>query len=182
MHPLFHPLFLQYIHYYNLHQDFFECHEVLEEYWKDVAPKERDHPLVGYILLATGMYHWRRKNYRGANRSFKKALSRLPKEHLFLEYMDQVTLKQNILVALRHTENENDFLFSPLPVKEPLLTSAISYPMPPSQEEEYLLHKHLLRDRKDIVQQREKALKENKKKRRKAKSNADKKNNDTIKD
>ncbi|RKJ17377.1 DUF309 domain-containing protein, partial [Butyricicoccus sp. 1XD8-22] len=60
MHSLFHPLFVQYFTYFNGNKDYFECHEVLEEYWKILAPGDKKHPLVGYIQLATGMYHWRR--------------------------------------------------------------------------------------------------------------------------
>ena len=34
MHPYHHPLFVNFIVYFNSNQDYFECHEVLEEYWK----------------------------------------------------------------------------------------------------------------------------------------------------
>ncbi|MER2115318.1 MAG: DUF309 domain-containing protein, partial [Solibacillus isronensis] len=41
MHPLFHPLFIDYCAYFNGNNDYFECHEVLEEYWKEIAPREK---------------------------------------------------------------------------------------------------------------------------------------------
>ena len=41
MHPLFHPLFVDYCAYFNGNEDYFECHEVLEEYWKEVAPGDK---------------------------------------------------------------------------------------------------------------------------------------------
>lgn len=50
-------------------------HEVLEEYWKDIAPGDKNHPLVGYVQLATGLYHWRRGNFTGAVRILQKALA-----------------------------------------------------------------------------------------------------------
>ena len=73
MKPLYNPLFVKFIVYFNENQDFFECHEVLEEYWKLSPDRTKEHPLVGYILLSTAMYHWRRGNTTGADRTIKKA-------------------------------------------------------------------------------------------------------------
>ena len=86
MHPLLHPLFIDYCAYFNGNEDYFECHEVLEEYWKVVAPGEKLHPLVGYVQLATGMYHWRRENFDGAARILKKAIDNLETNEA-LEYL-----------------------------------------------------------------------------------------------
>ena len=52
MHPHQHPLFVNFIVYFNENQDYFECHEVLEEYWKSLPDGcTKDHPLTAYILL-----------------------------------------------------------------------------------------------------------------------------------
>ena len=90
MHPLFHPLFIDYCAYFNGNEDYFECHEVLEEYWKEIAPKEKLHPLVGYVQLATSMYHWRRANFNGATRMMSKAVLNFEqnRESPFFDYID----------------------------------------------------------------------------------------------
>lgn len=79
MSALFHPHFVQFIVYFNENQDFFECHEVLEEYWKSFPDKTKEHPLTAYILYATSAYHWRRENFIGAEKSIQKALVRMKK-------------------------------------------------------------------------------------------------------
>ena len=40
--------------------------------------QHKDHPLTAYILLATGMYHWRRGNKPGASRTLNKAMTKFP--------------------------------------------------------------------------------------------------------
>ena len=72
MHPYHHPLFVNFIVYFNENQDYFECHEVLEEYWKSLPDGGKEHPLTAYILLATGMYHWRRGNTTGQSAPSRK--------------------------------------------------------------------------------------------------------------
>ena len=42
MKPLYNPLFVKFIVYFNENQDFFECHEVLEEYWKEFPIEQRN--------------------------------------------------------------------------------------------------------------------------------------------
>ena len=98
MHPLFHPLFVEFCAYFNTHEDYFECHEVLEEYWKDYAPGERIHPLVGYVQLATGMYHYRRGNTVGAARILAKAKQNLQQnsDSPFVTYIDLAQLLKDI--------------------------------------------------------------------------------------
>ena len=48
-------------------QEFYECHETLEEYWQtlnsDVAHKEL---IQGIIQIAVAFYHLRRRNVKGA--------------------------------------------------------------------------------------------------------------------
>ena len=102
MHPLFHPLFTQFVTYFNEHEDYFECHEVLEEYWKEIAPKDKTHPLTALILLATGMYHWRRDNLSGAERSLSKSIDRIQvnEESAFFEGIHIQQVVKNIQHAL----------------------------------------------------------------------------------
>lgn len=60
----------EYIHLFNLHQDYFECHERGEELWF-----ERDRPdvLKGLIQGAVCLYHLRRGNIRGAQIMWSRA-------------------------------------------------------------------------------------------------------------
>ena len=51
MKPLHNPFFVKFIVYFNKNQDFFECHEVLEDYWKSLPGEQRNIHLRGISYL-----------------------------------------------------------------------------------------------------------------------------------
>jgi len=164
MKPLYNPLFVKFIVYFNENQDFFECHEVLEEYWKLFPDKTKEHPLVGYILLATAMYHWRRGNTIGAGRSIKKAISRLTiiKNDLpsFAEGIDIDSLINNSEIASKQILQEQPFSSFPIKVTSSKIEALIKMIQPKMEllpfESKAVIHKHMLRDRTDILRERKK--------------------------
>ncbi|WP_210469225.1 DUF309 domain-containing protein [Sporosarcina sp. 6E9] len=164
MKPLYNPLFVKFIVYFNENQDFFECHEVLEEYWKDSPNRTKEHPLVGYILLATAMYHWRRGNTIGAGRSLKKAITRLEKvsqEHPgFSEGINIESLVKNSTCAYQQIEMERPFSSFPIEITSSEIQSLISQIKPTIDLLPYgsndVIHKHMLRDRSDILIEQQK--------------------------
>ncbi|QUW22077.1 DUF309 domain-containing protein [Sporosarcina sp. Marseille-Q4063] len=164
MKPLYNPLFVKFIVYFNENQDFFECHEVLEEYWKDFPDRTKEHPLVGYILLATAMYHWRRGNTIGAGRSLKKAISRLEKVSQahpgFSEGINIDSLLKNSTHAYQQIKNEKPFSTFPIEITSPKI-QALNNEIKPTMDllpygSDDVIHKHMLRDRSDILKEREK--------------------------
>ncbi|KOS69279.1 hypothetical protein AEA09_12415 [Lysinibacillus contaminans] len=157
MHPQHHTLFIDYCAYFNGNEDFFECHEVLEEYWKDIAPGDKNHPLVGLVQLATGLYHWRRGNQAGATRILQKALKNfeLNKNSEFYEAIDYESLLTHTKIAIKRTQAGDTFHAFTLPIVceiQPLVTARIN--SLPTNSSEYLLHKHMLRDRSHILAER----------------------------
>ena len=130
MKPLYNPLFVKFIVYFNENQDFFECHEVLEEYWKLIPDRTKEHPLVGYILLSTAMYHWRRGNTIGAGRTILKAISRLEKitkEHP--SFSDGINIenlvKKQYYLHSQQIKNEQPFSTFPIEVTSTEIQSLI---------------------------------------------------------
>ncbi len=158
MHPQHHTLFIDYCAFFNGNQDFFECHEVLEEYWKDIAPGDKKHPLVGYVQLATGFYHWRRDNYTGAERMLEKAFSNFQHNigHIFFNEIDYDKLLIQLSDALAAVQMGKSFQAFQLPLSPTLrqLTNARIQLLPIS-DSNYLLHKHMLRDRSHILAERQ---------------------------
>lgn len=163
LHPLFHPLFVDFCAYFNAREDYFECHEVLEEYWKEVAPGERLHPLVGYVQLATGLYHYRRGNVVGAARILAKAQANLQQNanSPFTEFVDA----QQLLHQIEHTRARlaASAPFEPFTLRltnaalEQLVnTKAASLP---TEAHHYVHNKHMLRDRSDILAARAEKMK-----------------------
>lgn len=159
MHPLFHPLFIDYCAYFNGNNDYFECHEVLEEYWKEIAPKEKLHPLVGYVQLATGMYHWRRSNVTGAARIIEKAILNfeLNRNSEFFEFID---LKQLLLIMKnqhRKIQENEPFIHFQLPITDRQLQELVQQRIKtiPLMDSHFIFNKHMLRDRTEILEARE---------------------------
>lgn len=157
MHPQHNTLFIDYCAYFNGNEDFFECHEVLEEYWKAIAPGDKNHPLVGLIQLATGLYHWRRGNQIGATRILQKALKnfRYNVNSVFYEAIDYELLLLQTKLAIQHTQAGDAFYAFKLPITlelQPLVAARIN--KLPTSTSEYLLHKHMLRDRSHILTER----------------------------
>jgi len=160
MHPLFHPLYIDFCTYFNGNQDYFECHEVLEEYWKLYAPGEKNHPLVGYVQLATGMYHWRRNNTVGAMKILKKAKKNitLNRSSPFFDFIDFDELCKNCETSLKAIENGEPFVSFQLKLTDEKLASLVKEKIQelPSLPKDFLFHKHMLRDRSDILEARNK--------------------------
>ncbi len=113
MHPLHHPHFVNFIVYFNDNQDFFECHEELEHYWKAQPHFSKDHPLTAYILLAVGLYHWRRENFIGAHKLLHKAERRMVRfmnePSPFTEGIDFSTLYQQCRESMHAVERGESF-------------------------------------------------------------------------
>lgn len=159
MHPLWHPSFIDFCAYFNGNQDYFECHEVLEEYWKKIAPGNKKHPLVGYIQLSTGLYHWRRNNYRGASRMMKSAYEKFlsNQRHPFFDDIDFQQLCKDCLQSLESIEKNQPFASFQIKLTNPELEEQVKEKIKslPSLPHEFLYHKHMLRDRSDILTMRD---------------------------
>lgn len=159
MHPLFHPLFVDYCSHFNGTQDYFECHEVLEEYWKKHSPNDKKHPLVGYIQLATGLYHWRRQNKKGALRILTKAYSIFQenKNSEFFEYVDFNHLCDYCIKSIEKIKQDCPFEAFQLQILNKELKSLVEKRIVelPKDSYHFLLNKHMLRDRSDILIARE---------------------------
>ncbi len=57
-------------------EEFFRCHEVLEELWTPIQGPERLF-LQSVIHMAVACYHCQRANWRGADGQFSKGLRKL---------------------------------------------------------------------------------------------------------
>lgn len=68
------PLFIRYLHHFNVERDYFECHEVMEELWIEEG---RDPLWQGLLQVAVGLYHARNDNVSGAIKLFTQALDKI---------------------------------------------------------------------------------------------------------
>lgn len=93
---LYPQAYIEYLLHFHATRDYFECHEVLEEHWKQT----KEHIWIGLIQLAVGMYHYRRGNIAGAKRMVTKAIRACQKEKQAYEALG-IHVEQ--LVSLLHT-------------------------------------------------------------------------------
>ncbi|WP_110113020.1 DUF309 domain-containing protein [Bacillus sp. CGMCC 1.16541] len=156
--------YIDYLVHFHGDRDYFECHEILEEYWKET---ERKKIWVGLIQLAVSLYHQRRNNYGGAYRMLKSAISILEQE---LEDVSRLGLNHHSLFLilkerLSLIEKNQAYKSLYLPIEdETLLTLCMNR----SSEKNIIWwsnsdltntmlvnNRHTLRDRSDVIAERQ---------------------------
>ncbi|MCA1063245.1 DUF309 domain-containing protein [Rossellomorea sp. AcN35-11] len=161
--------YLEFLMYFHGNRDYFECHEVLEEYWKEVDPKNRSSHWVGLIQVAVGFYHYRRGNLTGAVRTFKKAVLNIQSNHKELSRfgMDAARLQDMLEAIIQELNTNQSYRSINLPLTDSSLLnevqalcedSGFNWCTPSDLSNHELIHRHSLRDRTDVILERKKAL------------------------
>lgn len=106
MNPKYERLYIEYLYYFNVERDYFECHEVLEELWLE----EGRNPLYqGLLQVAVGLYHHRNGNISGSIKLFNQAISKLenyPEISLGIDLGDILEHSRKYLQKLLHIEQQ----------------------------------------------------------------------------
>ncbi|KAB7708867.1 DUF309 domain-containing protein [Bacillus aerolatus] len=153
------------VHFHEDH-DYFECHEVLEEYWKEKTEQARDSVWVGLIQTAVSFYHHRRGNFAGAKKLAVKALVILQKREEELRELgiDAKSFINQFTCRLQEIEAGKPFTNMSIPFvnkevinqyrhfQESCASSFVE------ENPDYLYNKHTLRDRSDVLAAREQSL------------------------
>jgi predicted metal-dependent hydrolase len=161
--------YIEYLAHFNGDRDYFECHEILEEYWKETTDRSKDSIWVGFILLAVSRYHHRRRNYNGAKRTLEKAIkifSLHDHEPILLGLNANIffPMLSNLLVQ---AETEERYQSITLPISDPALLEAclkecqnkgFNWGQESNLEDESIIHRHKLRDRTNVIEERMEAL------------------------
>lgn len=162
LHPTFHTSFVAFLKQFNETFDYFECHELLEDYWKEVSPRQKNHALTALILLATSMYHWRRGNLPGAIKTMKTSMNRMEvtKDSPFFENLNFQKLTKDMTYALALMTSTQNFQGFTIEISNPFLQSLVNdLHLETNEDLHYLIHKHMLRDRSEILEEREREKK-----------------------
>lgn len=151
--------FIQYLYYFHGPNDYFECHEVLEEHWKKEQKKQDI--WVGFIQLAVSLYHMRRGNYKGAKKTIDRS-SAIFKQHFSeieqLGIDPEVLYKQTLSIKKQIQEKQSYQCFV-LPFRDAGLQKEIENRCQeggytfgsPDCLNEQIIHKHRLRDRSHVI-------------------------------
>lgn len=165
--------YVQFLVHFNGDRDYFECHEILEEYWKESNDKQKDSIWVGFILLAVSRYHHRRGNFNGAERTLKKAIKilSLKANDIILQGLDVTVLFTILSKLIEEIEKEECYQSINLPVIDSTLLNAcikgceelgFIWGERSNLEDESIVHRHKLRDRTLVIEERMEALRNRK--------------------
>lgn len=153
--------YIDYLVHFHGNRDFFECHEILEEYWK--SEDERLDRWVVLIQLAVGLYHHRRGNFRGSQKMLESCLRRMAPhdfKELGLDFQGMQSLLQERIERIKQGKEYTDMNL--VLDDSSLLETCINECnrrgfiwQQPSSDKEELIHRHTLRDRTEIIQARE---------------------------
>ncbi|WP_456274175.1 DUF309 domain-containing protein [Bacillus sp. AK031] len=152
--------YLQFLNHFHGDRDYFECHEVLEEYWKEVDPGNRKSVWVGLIQVAVGFYHFRRDNRKGAYRMISKG-KKLLGDHID-SLADLGIDPQKLQVLLEDTLININSEAAYQSIDLPLIGELQQFCQSKGEHgevSESLIHRHMLRDRSEVIETRKAALK-----------------------
>lgn len=165
--------YIRYLAHFHGDRDYFECHEILEDYWKNQERGNKNSVWVGLIQLAVSCYHHRRSNFSGAKKTLEKAREIFKKEEqclssLGLNKMEFFTLLNERYIAIEKNQPYSSFN---LPINDPhliqqcqthCLKHGIIWGNHSDLNNNSLVDRHKLRDRTSIISKRLCALKRNK--------------------
>lgn len=162
MHP---QAYIEYLFHFHCTRDYFECHEILEEYWKSTNKTEPK--WIGLIQIAVAMYHYRRNNRSGASRMLQSAMRNIRAYSVDNLDLDQPMLLAQLQEVYEHCEAGMPYEDINLPIlsesllctcKELAKKRGFSWGEPSDLTNLSLVEKHRLRDRTDVIEERKRQL------------------------
>lgn len=161
----------EYLIHFHGNRDWFECHEILEEYWKNQteATEALSATLVGLIQIAVGLYHERRGNKAGAVKMLRGSLVRLDRQELEALGLAADELIARVSARLESLEQSGDaasFEDLDLPFADTELEALCrkeseargwGWKLPSRADDIELIDRHTRRDRSDVIRERERS-------------------------
>ncbi|GHH98130.1 DUF309 domain-containing protein [Neobacillus kokaensis] len=161
--------YIEFLIHFHGDRDYFECHEILEDYWKDIDPGNKDSIWVGLILLAVSTYHHRRGNFKGAKRTLEKAIKIVQSHNAILP---RLGFKESDFIhlldsRLRMIESNQTYFSFSLPITDPQLIElclntchqqGFEWGKDSDLTNDHLIHRHKLRDRTSVIEERNRIL------------------------
>ena len=158
---------ISYLVQFHCARDYFECHELLEEYWKQHPEDRNAHLYVALIQVAVGQYHERRRNHSGAVKMYQSAINKLKLSSLtplgissedLLEQLDE-----RVQAATLGLEFEDiDMWITSEPLQQECMKRSdelgLEWGAPSPKWDDALIHRHKLRDRSAVIAARAAAL------------------------
>jgi hypothetical protein len=161
--------YVQFLIEFHATRDYFECHEILEEYWKEHENDPLRDVWHGLIQVAVGLYHQRMGRRVGSIKMLKSACRLLRAEQcqtISLAHSELITMIEQRIV---HIESNPSLKFSDidLPITDSDLiehcqklcvAQRIVWGSSSNLQDQQLVFRHTLRNREDVIEARQKAL------------------------
>ncbi|GGF08956.1 hypothetical protein GCM10010954_04290 [Halobacillus andaensis] len=146
--------YIEFLAHFHGTRDYFECHEVLEEYWKEVEPGCRNSVWVLFIQFAVTLYHYRRGNLKGALILINKTIEKLPSNYdrIYTLGINAQELHKLSTSVKNNIERKAPYKSVMLPINEPELQQYVKriciewnvpYGQPSDLSDEKLIHRHI---------------------------------------
>ncbi|RHW41198.1 DUF309 domain-containing protein [Neobacillus notoginsengisoli] len=162
--------YVDYLVHFHGDRDYFECHEILEDYWKDHEPGNKNSIWAAFIQLAVGCYHYRRGNAPGAQRTLHKALAifhgqKKKLDSLGIHTDELLSELEEFISSLSAGRAYKSFI---IPIKDPKLKElcldacvekGFNWCRSDYFPTEAIIDRHKTRDRTSVIEEREMALK-----------------------
>jgi predicted metal-dependent hydrolase len=157
--------YIDYLVHFHGDRDYFECHEVLEEHWKEDERGNRKIYWVAFIQIAVSLYHQRRNNFNGSLKMMRNALAILKNEGVAVTKLglDHQKLLSVLDKRMKEIKDEQPYTSIFLPIKDKNLINecekechlrGLKWWNYSNLEDHYLLNKHTLRNRDEVIQER----------------------------
>lgn len=160
--------YISYLVEFHGARDYFECHEIMEEYWKEQKGAAFELTWLGLIQVAVASYHHRRGNFRGAAKMLAQAI-----RHSELTQLSQLGIDARLWLEQLHEraaqiERQAPFADLNLPLTDvSLLNTCMEmckqqqqrWAEPSDMTKVEIIHKHKLRDRSEVIAERRRQLK-----------------------
>lgn len=161
--------YIAYLAHFHGDRDYFECHEILEEYWKSLPRAQRSALWVGLIQIAVALYHQRRGNFPGASKMMESAARIIAQEQRSLTALgiDAALLLQQASEKLEDLRQQKPYESIQLPLIDNELIKqcrkwceehGMVYGQAGNLADPELIHRHTLRDRSGVIREREESL------------------------
>ncbi|WP_019636330.1 DUF309 domain-containing protein [Paenibacillus fonticola] len=124
-------LYAAFLIYFNRDQDYFECHEVLEELW---LKRDKDPLYKGLLQVAVGLYHFRNGNITGGRKMMESAVRRLkpyPQNTLGIDLAKLLREAEAYAAALAsYDDSPFPYYDLKIEIKDPYLTELVEQMSP----------------------------------------------------
>lgn len=109
----YHELYIAFLYHFNVDEDYFECHEVMEELWIE----ERRNPLwQGLLQVAVALYHHSNGNRSGTIKLFEQAIEKLVDKPDKMLGIDMKEIVDRSVRYLENVKNDQDTPFNPFKI------------------------------------------------------------------